>query len=87
MRPQAAEWLLYALTVVLFGARVMVHIQMHMRALLLSDVFLLLATLACLGVVICDTLTFQAGAMSNFTDPTVLILKVGATKFKSVHSY
>jgi hypothetical protein len=79
-----AEGLLFALTVVLFGARVMVHIQMHMRALLLSDVFLLLATLACLGVVICDALTFKAGAMSNFADPTTPILKVSVTKVKSV---
>jgi hypothetical protein len=76
--------MLFALTVVLFGARVMVHIQMHMRALLLSDVFLFLATLACLGVVICDALTFKAGAMSNFVDPTIPILKVSITKVKPV---
>jgi hypothetical protein len=62
----------------------MVHIQMRMRALLLSDVFLLLATLACLGVVICDALTFKAGEMSNFVDPTPSILKVSITRVKSV---
>lgn len=62
----------------------MVHMQMHMRDLLLSDVFLLLAALACLGVVICDTLTFKAGAMSNFTDPRIPILKVTVPKVNSV---
>jgi hypothetical protein len=61
----------------------MVHIQMRMKALLLSDTFLLLATLACMGVVICDVLTYKAGAMSNFTDPRVSILKV-STKVKLV---
>ncbi|KAH3986446.1 hypothetical protein HBI25_027500 [Parastagonospora nodorum] len=71
-----AEGLLFALTVVLFSARCMVHIQMRMKALLLSDAFLLLATLACMGLVICDILTYKAGAMSNFTDPRVSILKV-----------
>lgn len=55
-----------------------------MKALLSSDAFLLLATLACLGVVICDTMTFKAGAMSNFSDPTTPILKVSVTKVKSV---
>jgi hypothetical protein len=79
-----AEGLLLALTVVLFGARVVVHIQMRMRALLLSDVFLFLATMACLGVVICDALTFKAGAMSNFVNPTTAIFKVSVTKVKSV---
>ncbi|KAH7406731.1 hypothetical protein DE146DRAFT_648244, partial [Phaeosphaeria sp. MPI-PUGE-AT-0046c] len=54
-----------------------------MRALLLSDVFLLLATLACLGLVICDALTFKAGAMSNFTNPTTPILKVSVTTVES----
>ncbi|EAT88773.1 hypothetical protein SNOG_03568 [Parastagonospora nodorum SN15] len=49
---------------------------MRMKALLLSDAFLLLATLACMGLVICDILTYKAGAMSNFTDPRVSILKV-----------
>jgi hypothetical protein len=76
--------MLFALTVILFGARVMVHIQMRIRALILSDIFLFLATLACLGVVICDALTFKAGAMSNFVDPTTPILKVRVTKVKSV---
>jgi hypothetical protein len=62
----------------------MVHIQMRMRALLLSDIFLLLATLSCLGVVICDALTYKAGAMSNFSDPTVPILKVSVTEVEAV---
>lgn len=53
---------------------------MHMTALLVSDAFLLLGTLFCLGVVICDVLTYKAGAMSNFTDPTVSILKVCVPK-------
>lgn len=81
---QVAEGLLLALTVLLFGARVMVHVQMHMRALLHSDVFLLLATLSCLGVVICDILTFKAGAMSNFEDPSAHIRKVSITAAKWV---
>lgn len=71
-----AEGLLFALTVFLFGARVLVHIQMRMRTLLLSDVFLLLATLSCLGVVICDVLTYKAGDMSNFESPQASIYKV-----------
>jgi hypothetical protein len=53
---------------------------MHMKNLLVSDGLLLLATLFCLGLVICDTLTYKAGAMSNFVDPTVLILKVRFSK-------
>lgn len=57
---------------------------MHMKALLLSDTFLLLATLSCMGVVICDVLTYKAGAMSNFTDPRVSILKVSFIEVKTV---
>jgi hypothetical protein len=78
-----AEWLVFALAVILFSARVMVHIQMHMSALLLSDAILLFATLACLGVVICDTLTYRAGAMTDFTMPSIFILKVSVTKARS----
>lgn len=42
------------------------RISLKQQQLLLSDIWLLAASVAAIGVVICDTITYRFGAMSDF---------------------
>lgn len=73
---QASEWFLLILAFILTTARILLHIRMRQKVLFLSDCMLVVAFLAALGLVICDTLTYQSGAMDSFTQNSVAIIKV-----------
>ncbi|EJT72180.1 hypothetical protein GGTG_09047 [Gaeumannomyces tritici R3-111a-1] len=64
----AIEWLMLSLAWLLVGLRVSVRFQMDKTRLLVvvSDLLLVLGALSILGLVICDTLTYRMGAMSDF---------------------
>ncbi|PVI07948.1 hypothetical protein DM02DRAFT_237013 [Periconia macrospinosa] len=72
----AIEWSLFTLAMILVCARVSVHIRMRNTTMHLSDTFLMMAVVSALGLLICDTLTYKAGAMTTFQEPTVDIWKV-----------
>ncbi|KXJ87832.1 hypothetical protein Micbo1qcDRAFT_167008 [Microdochium bolleyi] len=73
----AAEWTLVTLAYVFLGLRLSVRItQRQLSNLLWSEVWLVLGALALLGLVICDTLTYHVGAMDEFTETTVDIMKI-----------
>ncbi|KAH7031449.1 uncharacterized protein B0I36DRAFT_122959 [Microdochium trichocladiopsis] len=72
----AAEWTLVTLAYVFLGLRLTVRITQRQTSLIWSEVWLVLGALWLLGLVICDTLTFEAGAMSDFNTVTVHILQV-----------
>ncbi|CAI6338664.1 unnamed protein product [Periconia digitata] len=72
----ATEWSLFALAVLLVSARVTMHIKLKNSNLHLSDTFLSLAVASALGLLICDSYTYKAGAMDEFAEPTVEIWKV-----------
>ncbi|KAL8349163.1 hypothetical protein RB601_002018 [Gaeumannomyces tritici] len=64
----AIEWLMLSLAWLLVGLRVSVRFRMDKTRLLVvvSDLLLVLGALSILGLVICDTLTYRMGAMSDF---------------------
>ncbi|KAL8415247.1 hypothetical protein RB594_006187 [Gaeumannomyces avenae] len=64
----AIEWLMLSLAWLLVGLRISVRFQMNKTRLLVvvSDLLLVLGALSILGLVICDTLTYRMGAMSDF---------------------
>ncbi|KAK3304928.1 uncharacterized protein B0T15DRAFT_255994 [Chaetomium strumarium] len=63
----AAEWCTVVLAYLLVGMRLAVRVMLKQRHLFISDLWLLLASACVLGLVTCDTLTYQKGAMSDFT--------------------
>lgn len=80
---QASEWFLFVLSFLLVIARIGLHLHMGQKSHLVSDSMLIVASLAALGLVICDTLTYRLGAMDTFTGTTVAIMKVGTFYVKS----
>ncbi|KAL8391835.1 hypothetical protein RB595_002150 [Gaeumannomyces hyphopodioides] len=65
----AIEWLMVTLAWILVGLRVSVRFRMnhaHLLVIVVSDLLLVLAALSILGLVVCDTLTYRMGAMSDF---------------------
>lgn len=71
-----SEWFLLVLSFLLVNARIFLHLHMGQKTLFMSDAMLILAFLAALGLVICDTLTYRLGAMDVFTGNTVAIMKI-----------
>ncbi|USP79205.1 hypothetical protein yc1106_06479 [Curvularia clavata] len=72
----ASEWFLLALSFLLVNARIFLHFHMGQKTHIVSDSMLILAILAALGLVICDTLTYRLGAMDSFTGNTATIMKI-----------
>jgi hypothetical protein len=60
----------------LFACRIWVRLYWKQWHLFVSDIWLLIAALSALGVVICDTFQYQAGAMSDFNTVSVALGKV-----------
>jgi len=67
------------LAYILVGLRVSVRLMLKQRHLVVSDGLLLLGALCLLGLVICDTITFHAGAMSDFSMKSEELGKVART--------
>jgi hypothetical protein len=57
--------------------RIAVRLVIQRRKLLLSDLLLLPAALCILGIVICDTITYQMGAMANLGQTSESLGKAG----------
>ncbi|KAF7555330.1 hypothetical protein G7Z17_g2246 [Cylindrodendrum hubeiense] len=72
----AGEWVLLSMAIILVAARLFVRLQMNKDRIHWADAWLLIATCSALGLLICDTLAYQAGAMFNFVDPGVRMLKI-----------
>ena len=72
---QISEWVLLALTFMFVAARVYTRL-FHLRQRLdLSDYLLIVSALDALGLIICDTLTFQMGVMDDY-QPSERLSKV-----------
>jgi len=54
------------LACVLVGLRAGVRVLLKQTHLIASDVLLLLGAACLLGLVVCDTITYRVGAMSDF---------------------
>jgi len=63
---QASEWTTLVLAYILVALRLTGRVVFKQTHLFVSDIWLLLASACVLGLVICDTLTYQMGAMSDF---------------------
>ncbi|KAH8690413.1 hypothetical protein GQ44DRAFT_636759, partial [Phaeosphaeriaceae sp. PMI808] len=83
----AAEWSLFGLAILLAAARFSLHLRMGNRNLLLPDLWLLVTVLCCLGLIICDTITYHAGAMSDFTTTSSLIRQVHVEQVRFATNY
>lgn len=71
---------MFAVAYIFLGLRVAVRLQLRQTHLLGSDVWLVLGALCLLGLVICDTLTYRQGGMSNFDMVSESLGKVRSCK-------
>ncbi|KAI1839596.1 hypothetical protein JX266_014193 [Neoarthrinium moseri] len=67
------EWTFLTAAVLLVGARLYVRVRMRKQPVSLSDGWLCIAAAFALGLVICDTLTYKANAMDNFSLDSVYV--------------
>ncbi|KLU92495.1 hypothetical protein MAPG_11440 [Magnaporthiopsis poae ATCC 64411] len=75
----AVEWLMLSLAWILVGLRAAVRLQAnhaHHAAVIVSDLFLVLGAFSILGLVVCDTLTYRMGAMTDFSMYSVELGKI-----------
>lgn len=63
--PQAGEWVLLTLCLVLVGLRVYVKLVRQHEKLQLSDYLLIASFIDAVGLITTDTMTFNLGAMDN----------------------
>jgi len=71
----ASEWTVTILAFIFLGLRLYVRITQRQYNLVWSEVWLMLGFSWLLGLVICDTITFQKGAMSEFVDQIDVSIK------------
>ncbi|GAB7325725.1 hypothetical protein MBLNU13_g09686t3 [Cladosporium sp. NU13] len=92
----ATEWVLFALAYTLVGLRIGVRLaRRQQRNAVVSDVFLIISALMCLGLIVCDTLTYTLGAMKPETvsasvitaDDTAKQLALNKISFASNYFY
>ncbi|KAH7018781.1 hypothetical protein EDB80DRAFT_869471 [Ilyonectria destructans] len=72
----AGEWVLLCLAIILVAARLFVRLFMIKDRIHWSDVWLLISACSALGLIICDTLAYQANVMDTHTSLGAPILKV-----------
>lgn len=70
-----SEWILLALAYVFVGLRVYTRLFRLREKLRWSDWLLLLSAIDALGLIICDTLTYQMGVLDAWA-PSVALSKV-----------
>ncbi|KAK2008215.1 archaeal flagellin N-terminal-like domain-containing protein [Colletotrichum eremochloae] len=74
-RENISEWILLTASYVFVGLRVYTRLFRLRQKLNLSDYLLLLSAVNALGLIICDTLTYQMGVMDNW-EPSVRLSKI-----------
>ncbi|KAK1573749.1 archaeal flagellin N-terminal-like domain-containing protein [Colletotrichum navitas] len=74
-REDISEWILLTASYVFVGLRVYTRLFRLREKLVLSDYLLLLSAFNALGLIICDTLTYQMGVMDNW-EPSVRLSKI-----------
>ncbi|WQF85474.1 hypothetical protein CDEST_10488 [Colletotrichum destructivum] len=67
-----SEWILLAASYVFVGLRVYTRLFRLREKLALSDYLLILSAFNALGLIICDTLTYQLGVMDNWESSVAL---------------
>ncbi|KXJ96478.1 hypothetical protein Micbo1qcDRAFT_155040 [Microdochium bolleyi] len=72
----ASEWTVTALAYIFLGLRITVRITQRQINLVWSEVWLVLGALWLLGLVICDTITYQQGGMEDFIEASVEIQQI-----------
>ncbi|KAJ1338607.1 hypothetical protein MN608_01467 [Microdochium nivale] len=72
----ASEWTVVTLAYIFLGLRITVRITQRQINLVWSEVWLVLGALWLLGLVICDTITYQNGGMADFVESTVQIQQI-----------
>ncbi|KAK2051222.1 archaeal flagellin N-terminal-like domain-containing protein [Colletotrichum caudatum] len=70
-----SEWILLMASYVFVGLRVYTRLFRLREKLVLSDYLLILSAVNALGLIICDTLTYQMGVMDNW-EPSVALSKI-----------
>ncbi|KAH7040023.1 uncharacterized protein B0I36DRAFT_357384 [Microdochium trichocladiopsis] len=71
----ASEWTVTILALIFLGLRLYVRITQRQKNLIWSEVWLVMGASWLLGLVICDTITYRKGAMSEFADQTDVEIK------------
>lgn len=65
---QAIEWTLFTFAYILIALRVWARLaRQQQKHIITSDAFLIVSALVCLGLIVCDTLTYILGAMKPET--------------------
>ncbi|KAK1978704.1 archaeal flagellin N-terminal-like domain-containing protein [Colletotrichum cereale] len=72
---QISEWILLTVSYVFVSLRMYTRLFRLREKLALSDYLLILSALTALGLIICDTLTYQMGVMDNW-EPSVRLSKI-----------
>lgn len=72
---QISEWILLAVSYVFVGLRIYARLFRLREKLAVSDWILILSAINALGLIICDTLTYQIGVLDDWT-PSVALSKV-----------
>lgn len=69
---QITEWVLLIVAYWFVSLRIYGHVTLVRKKLNWSEMLLVAAALDALGLIICDTLTFQMGVMDNYSTSTKL---------------
>ncbi|KAG9603064.1 hypothetical protein KCU77_g5814, partial [Aureobasidium melanogenum] len=72
---EISEWILLVAAYVLVGLRMYTRLLVQRQKLRLSEYILLFSALIGLGLIICDTLTFELGVMDDW-EPSVKLSKI-----------
>ncbi|KAF4975676.1 hypothetical protein FZEAL_7566 [Fusarium zealandicum] len=70
-----SEWILLAVSYVFVGLRVYARLVPAREKLAWSDILLIISALDALGLIICDTLTYQMGVLDSW-EPSVALSKI-----------
>ncbi|RSL46952.1 hypothetical protein CEP54_013630 [Fusarium duplospermum] len=70
-----SEWILLAVSYVFVGLRIYARLFRQRERLSWSEILLIMSALNALGLIICDTLTFQIGVLDSW-EPSVTLSKI-----------
>ncbi|TVY44736.1 hypothetical protein LSUB1_G002972 [Lachnellula subtilissima] len=84
----ATEWSLLGIAYAFVATRMAVRLFNQQKALLVSDVFLLLSSAFALGLVVTDTMTYKLGGLSNKDiEDTSTLIRMGKIAFAGNYFY
>ncbi|KAJ4317224.1 hypothetical protein N0V84_007443 [Fusarium piperis] len=70
-----SEWILLAVSYVFVGLRIYARLFRQREKLSWSEILLIISAINALGLIICDTLTFQIGVMDSW-EPSIKLSKI-----------